>query len=316
VNNANSEKLRDTLAHRPKTWAIVQAVLSVWPEHADYLAKNFVKRSAAMLEAGEYASAAVLKLAYGALEDFAIDYRWTCDRLRDEEIFFHREERYRLATFAEALAEVYSDHGYMTRYMHGLLLSQVLWYNHVGTLEMFLERVLGEASSSFDYLEVGPGHGLMTHFAAQSPLARSVTAWDVSEASLRETRAALDTLGTTADVALDRVDILSANLPDRQYGLVVISEVLEHLEAPHLALRFLHQVLAPSGRIFINVPINSPSPDHIYLLSSPDEVAKLVQDAGFAIDRLELFATQGRDVQSALRQRISISAGVVAHRAN
>src|SRR3712207_7808068 len=52
----------------------------------------------------------------------------------------------------------------------------------------------------------------------------------------------------------------------------VISEVLEHLEQPGQALAFLRDCMTADGRIFINVPLNSPSPDHIYLLSSPEDV--------------------------------------------
>ena len=74
-------------------------------------------------------------------------------------------------------------------------MSQVLWYNHIATFEMFLNRIVGNAEAPFNYLEVGPGHGLMTYFAARSPLAKTVEAWDVSSVSLRETRAALDRLG-------------------------------------------------------------------------------------------------------------------------
>jgi 2-polyprenyl-3-methyl-5-hydroxy-6-metoxy-1,4-benzoquinol methylase len=163
----------------------------------------------------------------------------------------------------------------------------------------------------FSYLEVGPGHGLMVYFASQSPLASRIEAWDVSEVSLSHTRAALDLLGAGKPVSLVATDVMEAR-PSRIYDLVVISEVLEHLERPDLALRSLRKAVAPAGRLFVNVPLNSPSPDHIFLFSTPDEVRELVEGAGFVVDELELFATQGRPIASALRQRVSISAGVVA----
>jgi 2-polyprenyl-3-methyl-5-hydroxy-6-metoxy-1,4-benzoquinol methylase len=306
------DPLHALLAARPQTLAVVDAVLRAWPEHAAYLAKNFSLRSQAMLDATEAAAAACRNLIRGQEDIFAADYRWTCDRLREEEIFFHREGRYRLSTFAEANAEVYSRHDYMERYVHGLLLSQILWYNHIATFEMFLNRLLGAISRPFDYLEVGPGHGLMVFFAAQSRWARNLEAWDVSAVSLRETEAALNTLNIAKSVTLAEVNILTAAPPRRKFDLIVISEVLEHLEDPGAALRFLRQILSPDGKIFINVPINSPSPDHIYLLSSPDEVKALIESAGFEILQTELFATQGRAVESALASRISVSAGVIA----
>jgi ubiquinone/menaquinone biosynthesis C-methylase UbiE len=306
--------LESLLVDRPSALAIVKVTLAAWPEHAKFLAKSFQQRTPAMLDATEAAAAAVRKLMAGDDRRFAEDYHWTCDRLREEELFFHREGRYRLSTFAEAVAEVYSDADYMRRYMSGLLVTQVLWYNHVATLEMFLRRVLGAAVEPFDYLEVGPGHGLMTYFAAAAPLSRTLELWDVSAVSLKQTRAALDRLGVTKPVSLVETDILRAPPSRPRFDLVVISEVLEHLETPGAALRLLRSAIAEEGRIFINVPINSPSPDHLYLFSAPQDVVDLIEDSGLHVERMELYATQGRAVERALANRISVSAGVIARR--
>ena len=312
MSDDKAAELRALTAGRPHTTHVLETVIAVWPEHAGYLVKSFAARSPAMLDATEAAAGAARKLIAGQEAKFAADYRWTCDQLRDEELFFHREGRYRLSTFAEANAEVYSNHDYMGRYVNGLLLTQLLWYNHVATFEMFLNQVLPNAERPFDYLEVGPGHGLMVYFAAQSPLCRTLEAWDVSTVSLRETRAALDTLGLTKPVSLVETDILRTERPDRRFDLIVISEVLEHLERPDVALDFLRGCIADDGRIFINVPLNSPSPDHIYLFSTPDDVRALVEGAGFKVDQLSLFATQGKRIEQALANRISVSAGVIA----
>jgi 2-polyprenyl-3-methyl-5-hydroxy-6-metoxy-1,4-benzoquinol methylase len=312
MTTTGSEALGALLAPRPETKAVIESVLAVWPEHAGYLTKSLQARTPAMLDATEAGARAVRKLTAGVEAQVAADYRWTCDRLRDEELFFHREGRYRLSTFEEAMAEVYSNHEYMGRYVNGLLLTQVLWYNHVATFEMFLNRVVGAQTKPFDYLEVGPGHGLMVYFAAASPLSRNLEAWDVSTVSLRETRQALETMGATKPVALTEVDILKAEASDKRYDLIVISEVLEHLERPDVALKFLRTALNDDGRIFINVPINSPSPDHIYLLSSDEEVRALVEGAGLKVESMELYATQAKRIEFALANRITVSAGVVA----
>lgn len=311
MSESKAEALRELIAPYPVTSGIVESVLDVWPEHSAYLLKSFSPRTLAMLQATEAAAAASAKLMAGQEAVVAADYRWTCDRLRDEELYFHREGRYRLSTFAEANAEVYSDHAYMGRYVNGLLLTQVLWYNHVATFTMFLNDVLGKAETPFDYLEVGPGHGLMVYFAAQSALCQSLQAWDVSSVSLRETRAALHKLGLTKPVDLVETDILAAERPKSKFDLIVISEVLEHLEAPDRALGFLRDALTDDGRIFINVPLNSPSPDHIYLFETPEEVRALVERAGLKVVTMSLFATQGRSIDSALANRISVSAGVI-----
>ena len=310
IQGANT--LKSILEGRSSTLAIANLALASWPEHEKYLVKSFDQRSPEMLETTEAVAAAVLRLVAGDERRFGEDYRWTCDRLRDEEIFFHREGRYRLSTFAEAFSEVYSDHEYMRRYMGGLLLTQVLWYNHIATTEMFLKRVVGATTEPFDYLEVGPGHGLMTYFAAKSQFSRTLEAWDVSSVSLQKTRAALDRLGIPKSIALAETDILRAIPSAKRFDLVVISEVLEHLETPGEALLFLRSAISEKGRIFINVPINSPSPDHLYLFSSPEDVKALIEDAGLHVQSMELYATQGRAIDRALANRISVSAGVIA----
>lgn len=305
-------RLEARLAGLPATARIIGHVLHAWPDHAAYLLKSLDARTPEIDATVERASIATERLIAGREATVAADYRWTCDQLRDEELFFHREGRYRRNTFAAALADIYSDTEYMQHYVNGLLLTQILWYNHTATLDMLVSGMLAKIDKPFDYLEVGPGHGLMCYFAASLPGIRSLEAWDVSAVSLEETRHALAIMGVEVPVKLTQMDILADGQPDRTYDVIVISEVLEHLERPDIALGFLRQALAPDGRIFINVPLNSPSPDHIYLLESPEEVKALVENAGFAIEDMQLFATQGRPVEKALRNKITVSVGVLA----
>jgi len=304
--------LRELTADYPALTEVVGAVLADWPAHVGYLHKSINVRSPAVMAATEAAAAAAVRLAEGSRARVAADDHWTCDQVREEELFFFREERYRLSSFAEALAEVYSNTEYMSRYMNGLLLSNVLWSNHAAIFEMFKNRVIGSLTAPVDYLEVGPGHGLMVSFAAESDRIRSLEAWDVSDVSLRDTKAALDKLGVTKSVTLSKVDILAAAPTDRRFGLIVFSEILEHLEQPREALSALRSVIADDGRLFVNVPLNSPAPDHIFLLSHPDEVREVIESQGFHVESMELYATQGAAIDRAIEDKISISAGVVA----
>jgi 2-polyprenyl-3-methyl-5-hydroxy-6-metoxy-1,4-benzoquinol methylase len=306
--------LDSLLQDYPSTLQLSRSVVDVWPEHQSYLARNFKVRSPEQMTATELASSSILKLIRSDEQRFARHYRWTCDRLNEEELFFHRNGRYRLSTFAEALAEVYSNNDYMARYMDGLLLTQSLWFNHAATFEMFLNRLLPLAERGARYLEIGPGHGLMTYFAAKTPAIDRLEVWDVSSVSLDETRTALTVLGIEKDVGFTEVDILAAKEAPGRYDMVVISEVLEHLERPDQALAFLNSALNPGGLIYVNVPINSPSPDHIYLLEHPAAGVALIEAAGFEIVAEELYATQGRAIEKALRDRISISMGIVGRK--
>jgi 2-polyprenyl-3-methyl-5-hydroxy-6-metoxy-1,4-benzoquinol methylase len=304
--------LDEATAAYPSLRQVAGAVIEVWPAHVAYLLKSISVRSPAVLAASETAANAAVLLADGRLKRFATDYHWTCNQVREEELFFFREDRYRLSTFQEAYDQVYSNGPYMEKYMNGLLISNVLWSNHAAIFEMFINRVLGSLKAPVDYLEVGPGHGLMLSFAAQSAGVRSLEAWDVSDTSLRETRAALDRLAVDKPVKMNKVDIINAPPTDRKFGLIVFSEILEHLEKPKAALAGLRSAVSEDGRVFINVPLNSPAPDHIFLLAGPEEVREVIEGEGFRVESIELYATQGAPIERALEDRISVSAGVVA----
>jgi SAM-dependent methyltransferase len=43
-------------------------------------------------------------------------------------------------------------------------------------------------------------------------------------------------------------------VPDRRYGLILMLDVLEHLDHPRAALRYARELLAPGGRLLLTVP--------------------------------------------------------------
>lgn len=294
-------------AHGPATTRIAAAVLDVWPEHERYVACSLAGRADGPTgETTEILAEAVLKLAGERLPEVARHYRWTCDRLREEELHFHREGRYRLSTFAEAEAEVYGDAAYMERYMDGLLLSQVLWANHARSCDFFLRETPRHLDPGARLLEIGPGHGLMLHLALREFGLSAATAWDLSAVSIEHTRHALERLDG-AEAELGVRDLMSVAPGERAFELVVLSEVLEHLEDPFPAMRAVRGLLAPGGIVFVNVPVNSPSPDHLHLMESLDDARALLTETGFEIASEGAFATQDRALDRAIRQRVSVS---------
>ena len=106
--------------------------------------------------------------------------------------------------------------------------------------------------------------------------------------------------GIEKSVSFTEVDILAADEAPGKYDMVVISEVLEHLERPEQALSFLNSALNPGGLIYVNVPINSPSPDHIYLLEHPAAGFALIEAARFHAVSKERQATERKVIEKAL----------------
>lgn len=307
----DKSELSGLLANCPSTASIVAAVIAQWPDHERYLTKGFKARSPEQLETTEMLSRAALTLEGDRLGELAANYQWTCDRLREEELHFHRHGGYRLATFEEADREVYSNAEYMERYVDGLLLSQILWFNHVGSCDFFMRRAPELIKPGARFLEIGPGHGLMTYLALRQFGMSQAVAWDLSAVSIEHTRAALSKLGFD-NVTCEVRDAMSIQPGEREFDFIVLSEVLEHIEDPAPVVAKLRTLLPDDGLIFINVPINSPSPDHIYLMETPEDAQRLLTDNGFKIVDCAMFATQGTKLERAVKNRVSVSVNMFA----
>jgi len=301
-----SPSLAEIVAPYPAVARIAEAVLKAWPEHDKYMVRSLAGRGAPALETTALLADAALILAGDRLDEIARHYRWTCDRLREEEIHFHRTGAYRLSTFAEADAEVYSNADYMAKYVDGLLFSQVLWSNHARSCDFYFRETPRHLRAGGRLLEVGPGHGLMLYLALRDFGLTAATAWDLSAVSIDQTRHALDLLGVR-DATLAVRDIMAIEPGSETYDLVVLSEILEHLEDPKAAMRAVRGLVAEDGLVFVNVPINSPSPDHLYLMENLDDARALLRDTGFEIVAEDAFATQNHPLDRALRNRISVS---------
>ena len=187
-------------------------------------------------------------------------------------MYFARIGEYRLKTFEEANREVYANADLMTRYMNGLLVSDALWLNHASAMDRFRQDLSSRRRSPAAVdLEIGPGHGMLLHLALRFGAFGSCTAWDVSETSVAHVRGILAMLGQSDRVDLRLTDLYSdgALAANRgRFDTVVLSEVLEHLERPLLALQIIRELLTPDGTVWINVPANGPAPDHLFLLRS------------------------------------------------
>lgn len=293
---------------------ILTCLLDGWPEHERYLMARFRDPSDVDHEDALLLSELILKIADGDPTDLCKSYRWMCDEFLEAQLNFSRTLEYRRSSFAEVEAEVYANAPYMANYMRGLLLSQLLWTNHARAFSYLRRKYFPRLAAGFRHLEIGPGHGLFLHLAARTGVAASIEGWDVSRASLEQTRLTLGKLGDSSSIQLnlrDAVNGVEEGVAGR-FNSIVISEVLEHLEKPAELLTSVRRLLAPGGRIFINVPVNSPAPDHIFLLRSPEAARSLVEKANYRVDDFEAVPMTGKTVEEARRSHATISCLMVA----
>ena len=306
--------LLSRIGNYPKTSEIVRTLVELWPEHIGYCELRFSEVNAEFEYRMDQVSNLVLNNTGSDLSGYCRDYRWMCEEFLKEEIFFRRNGTYRLSTFEDAYNEVYSNPDYMGKYVRGILISQIIWDPHARAFDLFRTTFLDRLPEQSAYLEVGPGHGLFLYFAAQREKIEKLEAWDVSQSSIAETRGALANLGVTRDISIIEQDVLKAPSRHDEFDGAVISEVLEHLERPDLALASLFAALKPGGRIFINAPINSPAPDHIYLWRSTDELLELIKAQGFEIEDAQFLPVTGATLANAIRKDLSISCVVIGRK--
>ena len=302
------------VAAYPSLQWLASAQLREWPEHVKALERAILNVDPAFSGRINELAALVRRLAGDEIDRYCADYHWMCDRFLEERLHFERTGEYRLQTFDQAYAEVYGQSAYMGRYVNGILLSQVFWRNHAAAIDLFRTDFLPSNRSGFHHLDVGPGHGLFLAYAVRHPKCGSCTGWDVSASSIAATKQALDRMEIGQNVSLVLQDVLQAEAEIDRFDSAIISEVLEHLERPDSALAALRLALTPGGRIFINVPVNSPAPDHIYLWRHPDEITALVERAGFHIDVMHRIPIAGKTVEQAIKGNLDISCVVIAHK--
>jgi 2-polyprenyl-3-methyl-5-hydroxy-6-metoxy-1,4-benzoquinol methylase len=294
----------------PTLGAMITQQLRVFPKHEKYLSRRFRSAAPADLAFCEWLCGPIMRATGARLPTYCDDYRWLCGMLLEEELFFRRENRYRLSTFAEAERTVYADRLFMARYLNGLFMTQLWWQNHSNVLRYYRDVFLSGNKQNYKHLEIGPGHGLFLVLAASAPNAGSIAGWDVSPASIAATQEAMLAMGASRPFKLSLVNMFEA--PVEQFDSVTFSEVLEHLEDPASALAAISKLLAPDGRAFIHAPVNSPAPDHLWLFRSPEEIVDLVEQSGLVIEDTLFAPATGATLQTAREKALTISTVVVA----
>ena len=200
----------------------------------------------------------------------------------------------------------------MNRYVNGLLLSHLCWHNHRQVLRVFQEQFLPRLPSGARHLEIGPGHGISHGDGGRTSSMRICYRLGYKRNERLPDQNALELLNVSAGVKVEKRDILQSEPNGDLFDSVVVSEVLEHLEDPDRALLNLRGFLKPGGLAFINVPVNSPAPDHIYLLRTPEEAEELIGRNGFQILQTECAPATGYSLSRALKNTATISCIITA----
>ncbi len=286
----------------------IQSLLAIWPEHQSFLEKGVLLLENEVTETLERAAVHSRKIIGDDLTIYLNDYKWMCERFKEEQLYFQRHKQYRLTSFQDAYDEVYNNPEYMQRYTRGILMmSKFFWPNHSRCLHTYLTEYLPGNTDNYRHLDIGAGHGAYLVFAADDVRCASCDIWDISDTSLSMTMQYMQKMGSDRKIEARKQDLLQDSSITGHYDSIVCSEVLEHVEQPQTGLEHINRLLTQGGRAFINIPINSPAPDHITLWRSSDELKQLYEDTGFKILALHEYPAAGLTLERAKKFDFDIS---------
>lgn len=199
---------------------------------------------------------------------------------------FEKERAYVAKSYAEALAEVYSNEAYMrSEYLPGLLLSHYLWPHHYRQ-RLFFENVFVaemRRAGARSFYDVGVGTGFYSRLALVGIPGLQGVGYDISPSSKSFAEWHARSFGVADRFRVELRDVVD-NPPTPTDWLVSV-EVLEHLEDPAHFLRGLRAILSEGGKAFVTTALNAPNADHIYLYRNAAEVCAQLDEAGFAVEQ-------------------------------
>ena len=150
-------------------------------------------------------------------------------------------------------------------------------------------------------LDIGCGASSMSFYAASKGC--EVTGIDVSVKAIEAARIAAKNLGYK-NIDFKNIDLFSL---DKQYDIIVLSEVLEHMPDDQSALKKICSLLRSRGKLLMSVPLQSAPLHRIYLKMYGNDpfdirvghlrrydvktIEQLLNDSGFEV--LEMHENEG-----------------------
>ncbi|EAH5177819.1 class I SAM-dependent methyltransferase [Campylobacter lari] len=246
------------------------------------------------------------------LEEQAQSYIVVLNDTLEETRYFIEFGKYRYSTLAEVENMVYFNENYMKQYMVGLAISSFIWNAHIEVRRYFAKYIDEKQNQENIYLEIGPGHGEFFVKALRSQKFKEYFGIDISPISCQMSKDIVENQFGQINAKCEFIckDFTKCEFNNKA-DLVVMGEVLEHVEQPLEFMKNVKALLNDNGEIFATIPINAPAIDHIYLFSHPDEVKELLNKAGLKIKKREYFTANNYSLEKALKTKNAIIMTVI-----
>jgi len=291
------------LSFWPLSQKVANLIIQKKPLH-----RSFMTASLKALTNEEKASAEEyieFLLTSGSTEEGLCDaYLMVIRDMYKEELYFRRTGRYRCASYSEALEAVYNNDVYMRQYMIGLGLSSYWWINHA-LMVRFFKKTLRTCVGRI-YREIGPGHGLYFLAAMRGSALHTFQGIDISATSVELTNRVVRSAFSRdiKDYRIWQGDFLTESF-DTPANVLVMGEVLEHVENPMLFLRRAYEVTTEDAVVFF---------DHIFNPGSVESLEALIEEAGFHIAGRLVLPKQGSTIEQCVRENLSINVALVLNK--
>ena len=222
--------------------------------------------------------------------------------LFEEQLKFYRTGKYSQNSFEQVNKAVYNNPAIMEYHTIGLLMFEILTSINYKKLSFQIEILQSLKNNISRYLEIGGGHGMYL-WEAEKLLPKNVTfdLVDISETSISIAKLFLQNI----PVNYYRKDIFTFT-SESDYDFICMGEILEHMENPGELLIKAKSMLNPFGSIFITVPINNPTIDHIYLFESVEQVRSLLNQNSLSIIKEKVVPVHEISIDEAERRKMPI----------
>ncbi len=235
------------------------------------------------------------------VEEIGDAYLKWVEVLMEEQKYFLQNKCYRHKALSE-MKYLYEDGVYMTSYMLGLGVSTYVWNLHRDMMRFFIEK-LKDIPSRGRYLEIGPGHGEHFVHALEFTDLDEYIGVDISDTSVEMTKAfiAHSMPDSKKNYQVINKDFFEYS-DDEKFDVIVMGEVLEHVEEPLQFLKKIYSVASNHAYIYITTAINAPQPDHLYLFRNLDEVEALFNEAHLEVTDYIAVTTNNMPLEKAIKK--------------
>jgi len=295
--------------YSPNVDNLLSKILELNSKHTSMIAESMKQLSNDELQDFDH-YIEYLQMNGRTLDSLAKDYTLIVTDTFKELIYFSRFGHYRFSTIKEIEEAGYFDKKYMDQYMIGLGLTTFVWENHMQMKRFFTKNL--PTNQMGTYLEIGPGHGFNMMQAIKNTNCQHYIGVDINEASVDLTRKILAStcFGKFNNYQVVKSDFLQWK-SNKLYDIIVMGEVLEHVENPLSFLRKIKQLASDSAHIFVTTCINAPAIDHISLYKSFEDIELLIEHAGLEIKQCLQIPYHKKSLLECQKEKLPVNVGVI-----